>query len=49
MSQLKAGKGLGEMPVLPQELLEVLLPEVEGALYKLKVAVRLCRFFAVSR
>jgi hypothetical protein len=46
---LAFGIGLGEVPVLPQQLLKELLPEVEGALYKLKVTVKPCRCFGVSR
>jgi hypothetical protein len=33
MGALKGGEGLREVPVLPQQLLEQLLPGVKGALY----------------
>jgi hypothetical protein len=33
MGALKGGKGLREVPVFPQQLLEQLLPGVEGALH----------------
>jgi hypothetical protein len=49
MGLLKGGEGLGEVPVLPQQPLEQLLPGVERALHRIKIHSELCRFFAVSR
>jgi hypothetical protein len=48
MGLLEGDEGLAEVPVLPQQPLEKLLPGVEGPLHKLSYG-KLCRFFAVSR
>ena len=44
MGLLKAGEGLNEVPVLPQQPLEDLFPGVEGALRRAKVAVSYAGF-----
>jgi hypothetical protein len=42
---LEGGEGSTEVPVLPQQSLEELLPGVEGALHKFKLAVSYASFW----